>query len=389
MYSHGQWFREQVHAGRLDRCGALLFTLFTVVLIAPVAFAQSVTHVANPDQGVVNRDDTAGVHNAIVTQPLAAQGAVGDRLPGNGFSRHGPWNTRLPPNVPLAPNSAAIVANIVQDQQDTNRAWVLNTDTFSTPIFYVSRNTPVQNWTYSDCQNLPQLAPVIAGSLENVPTPPDLFASQGSDGSTTIYQPSTDTYWDFWRAQKDAGGHWSACWGGKIEHYSHNPGIFGNPLGASASGLPLGAGVIRISELQRGFIDHAIILVVPRTQANCFSWPANRDDGNTVGSDIPCEGQRFRLNPLFDVSTLYGRATQTIARAMQQYGLILTDHGGAVVTYGEDARLYEATHGGVNPYPALEDPRSLLSPMEQQAVLTQIPIGQLQALPFNYGEPRR
>jgi len=108
-----------------------------------------------------------------------------------------------------------------------------------------------------------------------------------------------------------------------------------------------------------------------------------------VGSDIPCEGQRFRLNPSFDVSTLYGWATQTIARAMQQYGLILTDHGGAVVTYAEDERLYEAIHGGVNPYPALEDPDSLLLPLEQQAVLTQIPIDQLQALPFNYGEPQR
>jgi len=391
MYSHRQLFHEQAHAGRFDSRIALLSALLIFVLIAPAAFAQTAQG-TNAYPGAVNdvsSDDAPEIQTAIAAEPLAAQNAFGDPRPDNGFSKNGPWNTKLPPNVPLAPNSAAIVANIVQDEQDTNRAWVLNTDTFSTPIFYVSHHTPVQNWTYSDCQNLPQLAPVIAGSLENVPTPPDLIASQGTDGSITIYQPSTDTYWDFWRAQKDASGHWSACWGGKIEHYSHNPGIFTNRLGASASGLPLGAGVIRISELQRGFIDHAIILVVPRTQANCFSWPANRDDGNTVGSDIPCEGQRLRLNPSFDVSALYGPATQTIARAMQQYGLIVTDHGGAVVTYAEDERLYESTHGGVNPYPALEDPDSLLTPPEQQAVLTQIPIDQLQALPLNYGEPRR
>jgi hypothetical protein len=392
MYSDAHLFHKQAHAGRFDSRIALLFALFIFVLIAPGAFAQTVTPVTNAYQDSVNDinpDYTAEDETAIATQPLAAQSAVREGLRDNGFSKNGPWNTKLPPNVPLATNSAAIVASITQDEQDTNGAWVLNTDTFSTPIFYVSRNTPVQNWTYSDCQNLPQLAPVIAGSLENVPTPADLIASQGTDGSTTIYQPSTDTYWDFWRAQKDASGHWSACWGGKIEHYSHNPGIFTNPLGASASGLPLGAGVIRISELQRGLIDHAIILVVPRTQANCFSWPANRDDGNTVGSDIPCEGQRLRLNPSFDVTMLYGRATQTIARAMQQYGLIVTDHGGAIVTYAEDERPYEATHGGVNPYPALEDPDSILTPLEQQAVLTQIPIDQLQALPFNYGKPQR
>jgi hypothetical protein len=86
------------------------------------------------------------------------------------------------------------------------------------------------------------------------------------------------------------------------------------------------------------------------------------------------------------VSTLYSPTAQIIARAMQQYGLIVTDHGGAVVTYAEDPRLYEAAHGGVNPYPALENPDNLLTPGEQSAILTQIPLNQLQALPLNYGQ---
>jgi hypothetical protein len=76
-------------------------------------------------------------------------------------------------------------------------------------------------------------------------------------------------------------------------------------LGATATGLPLGAFVIRISELQKGYIDHAINLIPVRTRANCHSWPASRDDGNTAGGDIPCEGQRFRLDPSFDASHLY------------------------------------------------------------------------------------
>src|SRR5581483_1622180 len=295
----------------------------------------------------------------------------------------------LPADVPLAPDSAAVVASIQQDQLTHSGAGALNTDTYSTPVFYAGPDTPVQSWTYSDCLNMPQLASVIAPSLTAVPTPADLIASQGTDESTTIYQPSTDTYWDFWRAEKDASGHWSACWGGEIKHYSTNPGIFANPLGASASGLPLGAFTIRISELQRGHIDHAINLIVPRTQAGCFSWPATRDDGNTAGSHIPCEGQRFRLNPSFDVNLLYSPAARTIARAMQQYGLILTDKGGAVVTMAEDPRPYEAAHGGVNPYPALLDPDHLLPSGDWQYVLTQIPVAELQALPLNYGEPAR
>jgi len=312
-----------------------------------------------------------------------------DDTPTNGFSPRGPWNTKLPRDVPLAPNSQAIVNNILQDKINNFGVWAVNTDTYSSPIFYASEDTPTQRWTFSDCLNLPQLAPVIAGSLAAVPTPADLIASLGTDESTAIYQPSTDTYWDFWRAEKDASGHWSACWGGKIEHYHRNPGIFTNPLGATATGLPLGAFLIRADELRRGYIDHAINIVTVRTRANCTSWPATRDDGNTVGADIPCEGQRFRLDPSFDVSTLLSPAARTIARAMQEYGLILTDKGGALVTYAEDPRPFEARNGGVDPYDALMDPSHVLPPgVAKYVILGGIPVDRLQALPLNYGQPR-
>jgi len=227
-------------------------------------------------------------------------------------------------------------------------------------------------------------------SLTDVPTPAGLVVSQGTDESVAIYQPSTDTYWDFWRAQQDANGNWSACWGGKIEHYSANPGIFDNPLGASASGLPFGAYLIRPDELARGYIDHAINIETVHTQANCFSWPATRDDGNTAGADYPCEGQRFRLDPAFNVNTLLNPAARTIARAMQRYGLVLTDTAGALVTQAEDPRPLEAANGGADPYDKLFDPTGtgiIPESVSRYLVLAGIPISRLQALPLNYGEP--
>ena len=125
-----------------------------------------------------------------------------------------------------------------------------------------------------------------------------------------------------------------------------------------------------------------------RTRANCNSWPATRNDGNTEGDDIPCEGQRFRLDPTFDVSTLYSPAAQTIARAMQQYGLILTDKGGAVVTYAEDPRPFMARTGQSDPYIPLMDPNNLIPDgFEHYVILGQIPIDRLQALPMDYGKP--
>jgi len=111
MYSHRQLFHQQAPAGRFDRGIGIIFALFIFLPLTPAAFAQTAAHVTHPDQGTVddvNSDYTTEVQTAIATQPLAAQSAVRDRLPDNGFSKNGPWNTKLPPNVPLAPNSAAM-----------------------------------------------------------------------------------------------------------------------------------------------------------------------------------------------------------------------------------------------------------------------------------------
>ncbi|GAA1819628.1 hypothetical protein GCM10009682_45210 [Luedemannella flava] len=310
--------------------------------------------------------------------------------PTNGFARSGPWNTKIPRDVRLAPNSQAIVDNIALDKVQNYGSWAINTDEYSAPIYHVDKRTPKKKWTWVNCLGIEDLSAVIADSFAAVPTPENMIVSKGTDGSVAIYQDSTDTYWDFWRAERDAAGNWSACWGGKIEHYSRNPGIFDNPLGATATGLPFGAFTIRIEELRRGYIDHALNIATVRTRANCHSWPATRDDGFVEGADIPCEGQRFRLDPTFDVTTLTSPAARVIARAMQEYGLIMTDKAGALVTYAEDPRLYMPPGGGpdTDPYTLLFDPDNLVPDgVEKYVLLSEIPVNRLQALPLDYGKP--
>jgi cellulose 1,4-beta-cellobiosidase len=75
MYPQGHLFHKQAHAGRFDSRIALLFALFIFVLIAPGAFAQTVTHVTNPYAGAVNYlnpDYTAEVQTAIAAQPAGS-----------------------------------------------------------------------------------------------------------------------------------------------------------------------------------------------------------------------------------------------------------------------------------------------------------------------------
>ncbi len=300
--------------------------------------------------------------------------------PRNGFAASSPLNQPLPDDIPLAPNSEAIVANLVEDKNGGYAVWPLMTDTFSAPIYVAGPDAPRQAWRYDNCTQASGLHAPFGAALETVPTLPEMVASNGSDGELAIYQPSTDTYWDFWRARRDDQGNWWACWGGKIEGYSKNPGVFEAPLGATATGLALGAFLIRIDELERGHIDHAINIATVRTRASCQSYPANRNDGNTEGLDFACEGQRFRLDPAFDVSALKCPAARTIARAMQRYGLILTDKSDALITQAEDPRPHLAQRGGKNPYDAL------LGGVPWYLALNDIPVERLQALPIDYGK---
>jgi hypothetical protein len=202
----------------------------------------------------------------------------------------------------------------------------------------------------------------------------------GTDSEITIYDPSADQEWEFWVA-KSTNGQWSACWGGTIQHVSQDPGIFPSGLGATATGLPLLGFIVRISELQAGLIQHAINIAVVRTQATNFSWPANRTDGKTADPDTLMEGQRVRLDPTFDVSTLPNAAERTIAKAMQDYGMLLTDTSGAVDIQAEDPRPYQAAHNTTtNPYDAI------FGGTPSYAVLADIPIDRFQVLPQDYGK---
>ncbi|GAC1519179.1 MAG: hypothetical protein NVS3B10_21010 [Polyangiales bacterium] len=296
------------------------------------------------------------------------------------FTATGPWCQRLPATTPIDPSSAAIVASIQSDIKKFYGTYAINTDTFSSPIYTVAAGAPTKDWSFVDCQGKGSLDPTFGACLKSVPTTPDMVASKGTDGEITIYSPSLDEEWEFWIAT-DTGGAWSACWGGCIKGVSKNPGIFPSGIGATACGLPLLGFLIRIDELKAGKITHAINIELPRTRAGEFSWPANRTDGNTADPNVLAEGQRMRLDPAFDVGTLPNAAERTIARAMQDYGIVLTDTAGAVVTQAEDPRSYMSAHGlATNPYDALFEGRAVYE------VLKELPLDRLQVLPKDYGQ---
>jgi hypothetical protein len=295
------------------------------------------------------------------------------------FLATGPWTTPTPAYAPLDPNSSAIVANLVNQVQTTYGHVALNTSSYSAPIYTVPADQPTVNMSWNNCQRKSYEDQNFAADLQNVPIPANALVSGGSDAEIVIYQPSTDIEWEFWRAA-DTNGTWSACWGGRIQNVSQNPGVFDPGFGDTASGLPLLGSLVRVSDLESGSINHAVDLEVPMALASAFSWPANRTDGSSLDPTAPAEGERFRLPASLDLSTLHLSAGELmIAKAMQTYGAIVTDTSGAVSMQAEDPRPYMVS-GAPNPYASF-----FTGPSSNW--LTDIPWQDLQAVAWNYGEP--
>jgi hypothetical protein len=96
---------------------------------------------------------------------------------------------------------------------------------------------------------------------------------------------------------------------------------------ADAAGLPILPGLVRYDEVAAGEIKHALRFTVPQTR-RAYVWPARHFASSLTGAQYPPMGQRFRLKAHYDISDFSPQA-QVIARAMQKYGLILADNGGA------------------------------------------------------------
>ena len=258
------------------------------------------------------------------------------------FARSSFWNRRLPVDAPLDPRSPTLVAALsreVSREADANVGPWINTSRYSVPVYRVGAGVPAVRVT------LDTGVVSLQRDFAAVPIPPGAHAAAGSDQHLVIYQPATDTMWEFWHAQELADG-WHARWGGKMTSVSRNPGYFPDPYGASATSLPLLGGLMTIDELRAGRIDHALALAVPNTAAGAVTWPAQRADGRVTGADAIPEGTHFRIDPSLDLSKLGLPAPAlAMARAAQRYGIVLRDTAGCVVFYGEDP-----TVAGGDPY---------------------------------------
>jgi hypothetical protein len=272
------------------------------------------------------------------------------------FGPRSVWNVPLAADTLLDPRSDAITAEL---RRQVDRAFrsgpppTINTDLYSPPVYTVPADQPKIRVTLD---RPPGYDPGLAATFAAVPLPEGVAPSAGADSELVLWQPSTDTMWEFWQLQPRQNG-WHASWGGRLDRVSSGPGHYAAPhanWGTSASSLPLAGGLILPHELQSGRIDHALAIGVPIARARQFALPAQRTDGRSKCADSVPEGARFRLDPRLDIHSLHlPPPTAALARAAQRYGLLVRDQAGVPVLYAQNPASLPA-----NPYPAIFGTRS-------------------------------
>jgi hypothetical protein len=254
---------------------------------------------------------------------------------------------------PVDSESAAIVSDVVS--QYAGSAVMVN---FDRPAYWVPANQALVSISVSVSAGCGD----FTGSTgTEVPIPSYAVAGNSTDEILTVYQPSTETEWEFWQATENANGSWSACWGGKL-NMATSDGVFPYPFGETGSGIANLATEVTEADVASGSIDHAIAMEIHGDQCdrapnnNGAIYPADRSDCEYNTADWPSEGTwlRFPANEAMPSGlTPFG---QMIFKAIQTYGAVIVDQGGAVAIEADQTNTWAAEgHSGTDPITASMD----------------------------------
>jgi len=244
------------------------------------------------------------------------------------------WNEDIS-NLPLLPNSDAMIAQIIADLSSSRRTlrafeemnFVLVPDSQPPmPINFVDYPDESDPSPYPIPSNMPiETWPTGTGNLTLQQWQQDTN-NTGGDRHSIVVQPGNGFVWETWQAQL-VGTNWQASNGAKFDLNSNTLRPAGWTSG-DAAGLPMFPALPRYDECERGMVEHACRVVVYRSRKE-YLYPANHYASTTAATqtNVPAMGQRLRLKSSFVIPSTWSTEEKAILLGLKKYGALVADNG--------------------------------------------------------------
>ncbi len=274
------------------------------------------------------------VQAAPMSTPVPASGGYQTTRP---YASTSIWNTPIGANPALDPYSSQMVGTL--GQSSTGGRIYSDTTRYTYPVYFADASTPRYNvpclrykCTVVDANG----AVSRVTTMTNVPIPAGAQVASGADAQMIVVDTTSGMEYGFYHGRWANGGY-------EVDNgYTYNVTWNGTPVpfGSRGAGVTYYAGLIRPWEIRAGQINHAIAFAYDSPVATRCVYPATQTDGPSSNPYALPEGARLQLNPAlteanFDAWGL-SRAGRIVARALQQYGMILIDTGGSPKIMAED-----------------------------------------------------
>ena len=253
-----------------------------------------------------------------------------------------PWNEDIS-RRPVLSNSATMITQLKSDLSSTRQTlrpfyemnYVLVPDNqarVTIPFLDYANESDLDGGTYPNGSypipsNMPiETWPRDTGSLTLQQWQMDA-TNVGGDRHGIIVAPGAGSIWETWQMKLTNSG-WQASNGAKFDLNSNALRPAGWTSG-DAAGLPMFPALVRYDECERGAVEHAVRLCVPKTRRE-YIYPANHYASSiaATSTQYPAMGQRFRLKATFAVPSGWTIEEKAVCYGLKKYGAIVADNSG-------------------------------------------------------------
>jgi hypothetical protein len=238
----------------------------------------------------------------------------------------------------LDPQSAAVIAYLDRVGWGLGRMQI----DFSIEVLEADATTPLRAFTPTedhfspDCDRDPVPVPPV-GALEGE----EGYECRGDGDCHLIVADRTRLkLFEMWRADMRGEVFRGGCLAVWDMTRVYPPSGRGEQCtSADAAGFPIAPLLFDADEVAAGRIDHAIRFILPNAtiRAREYVHPATHGTRATGGpAEAPPYGTRLRLRADYPLASLPNEGARTVARALQRYGMLLSDAGRVALTARSD-----------------------------------------------------